>query len=361
MNTIKLTEYGYNEKYETLAKQYDNKYTPARIVAVYQGMYDIATDYGISKAKLRGNYILNNPLEAAIPTVGDFVLVDYQLEGAVSPIYHLLDRKSLLMRRAPEDNKKASQMIGANIDYAFIVTSMNKDFNLGRIERYLTAIYQGGITPVIVLSKSDLCDNEYNYISKVNDIAFGLDIICTSSHTMDGIDKLKALLKKEKTVIFIGSSGVGKSSLLNAVAGSEVMHVNRVREDDDKGRHTTTHRQLIMLDNGCMLIDTPGMREFSLFDAAESVDETFKDIYELTKQCHFSNCSHNKEIKCAVKRAIENGELDENRLIQYNKQKKVDAYYSNKDYIKNKEKSMKKYHEIGKYARKNKSFDGYNY
>ena len=128
-----------------------------------------------------------------------------------------------------------------------------------------------------------MAENEYEFISTVNDIAFGVDVICTSAVTMDGIDKVKAMLQKGKTVIFIGSSGVGKSSLLNAIAGSEIMNVKKIREDDDKGRHTTTHRQLIMLDSGCMLIDTPGMREFSLTDAGTGVDETFSDIYELAK------------------------------------------------------------------------------
>ncbi len=361
MSNLKLTDYGYQEKYRALAAQYDIKLIPARITAVYQGIYEIVTDFGMSKAKLRGNYTLNNVSEESIPTVGDFVMVDYQKDASFSLIYHLIDRFSLLIRRAPEDNKKMNQMIGANIDYAFIVTSMNKDFSPGRIERYLTAIYQGGITPVIILSKSDLAENEYEFISTVNDIAFGVDVICTSAVTMDGIDKVKAMLQKGKTVIFIGSSGVGKSSLLNAIAGSEIMNVKKIREDDDKGRHTTTHRQLIMLDSGCMLIDTPGMREFSLTDAGTGVDETFSDIYELAKECHFSDCSHGKEIKCAVKKAIEEGRLDPERLKQYNKQKKVDSYYSNKDYLKNKEKSMKKYYEIGKDARNKKSYDGYNY
>ncbi len=181
MSNIHLEDYGFNEKYQTLAKQYGQNLTPARITAVYQGIYEIATDFGISKAKLRGNYTLQNPYEESIPTVGDFVMVDYQKDASFSLIHHLIHRSSLLTRKAPEDNKKKNQMIGANIDYAFIVTSMNKDFSLGRIERYLTAIYQGGITPVIILSKSDLADNEHEYISKTSDIAFGLDIICTST------------------------------------------------------------------------------------------------------------------------------------------------------------------------------------
>lgn len=360
MNKIKLENYGYNEKFETLATQYDSRYIPARIVAVYQGLYDIATNHGISKAKLRGNYILNHPAEQDIPTVGDFVMVDFQ-EGATSLIYHLLDRSSLLSRKAPEDNKKQLQMIGANIDYAFIVTSMNKDFNLGRIERYLTAIYQGGITPVIILSKSDLCDNEYEYLNQVNEIAFGVDVFTTSSKTLEGIDEVKAMLKPQKTVIFIGSSGVGKSSLLNAITGENLMYVNTIREDDDKGRHTTTHRQLFILDSGCMIIDTPGMREFSLMDAEDYVDETFSDIAELAAQCHFSNCNHDKEIKCAVKMAIENGDLDPARLRQYNKQKKVDAFQTRREYRRDKEKAMKNYHSAGKAARQKKSYDGYDY
>ena len=360
MNKTNIKNYGYTEKFETLSTQYDSTLTPARITAVFQGMYEIATDNGIGKAKLRGNYILNHPTEEEIPTVGDFVLVDYQ-HGAVSMIHHLLNRSSLLVRKATGVHKRETQMLGANIDYAFIITSMNKDFNVGRIERYLTAIYQGGITPVIVLSKSDLCENPYDHITQLNDVAFGMDVITTSSVNLEGIEQVKALLKPNKTVIFMGSSGVGKSSLLNAIAGETLMHVNTIRDDDDKGRHTTTHRQLIMLENGCMLIDTPGMREFNLHDADEYVDETFSDITELAKQCHFKNCRHDKEIKCAVKQAIDEGTLDADRLKQYNKQKKVDAFYEKRDYIKNKEKAMKGYYDIGKQARKRKRFDGYDY
>ena len=162
MSKTNIKDYGYTEKYKTLSAQYSNDYIPARVTAVFQGLYEIVTENGLSKAKLRGNYIVHHPSEEDIPTVGDFVLVDYQ-KGAVSLIYHLLNRSSILIRKAPEDNKKTSQMLEANIDYAFIITSMNKDFNLARIERYLTAIYQGGITPVIVLSKSDLCDGFMRY------------------------------------------------------------------------------------------------------------------------------------------------------------------------------------------------------
>ena len=359
MQKLKIEDYGYTERFKALAAQCKSSLIPARITAVYQGMYEIVTDEGAGKAKLKGNYMINNPSEDMVPTVGDFVLV-YYVADSTSIIHHLLERNSLLMRKAPADNKKLTQLIGANIDTAFIVTSMNKDFNAGRIERYLTAIYQSGITPVILLSKSDVCENPYEYIAKANDIAMGADVVATSAHSMDGIDQLKSMLKKGKTVIFIGSSGVGKSSLLNAIAEDEIMPVNEIREDDAKGRHTTTHRQLIMLDGGCMLIDTPGMREFTLFDADEFVDETFSDITALARQCHFGDCRHDAEIKCAVKRAIENGELDPDRLKQYNKQKKLDAYADKKAYVRNKEKNMKKYYSIGKEARKRKSYDGYN-
>lgn len=349
-----IEKYGYNDKYKCLASQYSSELIPARIVAVYQGMYDIVTENGITKAKLKGNYVYNMT-EDSVPTVGDFVLVDYH--SSTSIIHHLLDRSSSLVRKAPTDNKKQSQILGANIDIAFIVTSMNKDFNIGRIERYLTAIYQGGITPVIVLSKSDLCENEHEYQAQVSDIAFGVDIVTTSSATLEGIEEINRLLTKGKTVIFMGSSGVGKSSLLNAIAGEALMYVNTIREDDDKGRHTTTHRQLFMLDSGCMIVDTPGMREFSLMDAGDSVDETFRDIHDLASQCHFGDCTHDREIKCAVKEAIENGKLPASRLAQYNKQKKVDAYYTQKDYLSAKISIQKQHGKMAKEIKKQRNTD----
>ncbi len=323
-----MNKFGYNDFYNKQQEKFNIDLVPARITAVFQGQYEIATDFGTSSAVLKGSYSFNED-NYDIPTVGDFVMADYQDNG-VSVIKNIMERKSSLIRKAPNDSSKDTQIIAANIDFAFVVMSLNKDFSTERLIRYTTAIYDGGITPVIILSKSDLVENETEingYIARVNEVVFGTDVLVCSTYTNEGIDEILDFLREGNTYVFLGSSGVGKSSLLNALAGNEMMTVSDIREDDDKGKHTTTHRQLFMLDNGAMIIDTPGMREFGLADADSGLSESFADIEALAQQCYFKDCTHNTEPKCAVKDAIQRGEISEQRLISYNKHKRVEAFF----------------------------------
>ncbi|MEX1307283.1 MAG: ribosome small subunit-dependent GTPase A [Eubacteriales bacterium] len=245
--------------------------------------------------------------------VGDFVVLsDEDAEQGI--IQKVLPRSSLFVRSAAGTTKEA-QAVGANIDTCFITMSLNQDFNLRRLERYLTIAWDSGATPVVVLTKADLSEDLADKQSEVESVALGVDIITTSAKEGEGLSALTPYLQTEKTVVFLGSSGVGKSTLINMILGEARIKTSEVREDDDKGRHTTTARNLIYLDNGCAVIDTPGIREVGV----ESGDtaHSFADIEALAAMCRFSDCGHGSEPGCAVKAAIADGSLDAKRLESY--------------------------------------------
>ena len=209
--------------------------------------------------------------------------------------------------------------MAANFDYVFIMQSLNLDFNPKRLERYLTLAWQSGATPVVLLTKADLVEDYWDFLTQVERVAAGVNIHVVSSHTGYGLNRLNAYLQPGKTVVFLGSSGVGKSSLVNALAGEEIMAVSAIREDDSKGRHTTTHRQLIRLKSGVMIIDTPGMRELGMWDVSEGLADAFSDVEQFLGRCRFSDCKHETEPGCAIRAAIAAGELDIARWESYRK------------------------------------------
>jgi ribosome biogenesis GTPase len=222
------------------------------------------------------------------------------------------------------------QVVAANFDYVFIVSSLNWDFNVNRIMRYLTQARQSGGQPVVILTKADLCPDFDTQMAEVRKIAPNVPIHAVSSHTGFGFDSLSEYLQPGRTLVFLGMSGVGKSSLLNALMSRKVMAVKAIREEDSRGRHTTTHRQLFMLPSGAMVIDTPGMRELGLFDAGEGISAVFADVEELFSQCRFSDCRHKTEPGCAVHAALKNGSLPRERWEQYNSQKKENKFVEDK-------------------------------
>ena len=199
--------------------------------------------------------------------------------------------------------------------------SLNMDFNPKRLERYLTLAWQSGATPVILLTKADLVEDYWDYLTQVERVATGVNTHVVSAHTGYGLNRLNAYLQPGKTVVFLGSSGVGKSSLVNALAGEEIMSVSEIREDDSKGRHTTTHRQLIRLRSGVMIIDTPGMRELGMWDVSEGLSDAFTDVEAFLGKCRFSDCKHETEPGCAIKAAIASGKLELARWESYRKLK----------------------------------------
>lgn len=294
---------------------------PARVTAVYKERYEIVSDYGISYARLKAGIYYNNSSEN-FPTTGDFVLIQYNPSGD-SLIVRTLERKSKFARNdfsghaASYVKTVLEQVVAANFDYVFIMASLNNDFNLKRIERYLTLAWQSGGIPVIVLTKADLVEDFSGQIRSAEKIAMGAGVYAVSAKTGDGTGALSEYLKPRKTIVFLGSSGVGKSSLVNALAGEDIMKVNTIREDDSKGRHTTTHRQLIMLKSGAMIIDTPGMRELGMWDTSSGLVEAFGDVEAFLGKCRFSDCKHQSEPGCAVKEAIASGALPGERWESY--------------------------------------------
>lgn len=313
---------------------------PARITEVHKEMYTIIYDNIEKRARLKGSIFYNDKY-SIYPAVGDFVLVNRNPYGE-DIIHHVLDRKSKFSRY--DSHYEKEQMVAANFDHVFIISSLNHDFNIKRIERYLSIAWESGANPAVILTKSDLVDDIEEYSLQVDNIAMGVPIFYISSVTGEGIEELKEYLKPRETIVFLGSSGVGKSSLVNALSGENVMKVNDIREDDSKGRHTTTHRQLIMLSNGTMIIDTPGMRELALWNIEDGLDTTFSEIEELSRLCRFKDCSHNKEPGCAIKKALLSGELSYDRWNNYIKLQKEARFAARKEQLnlRKKEKLSKK-------------------
>lgn len=315
----KLVALGLNDEIiKEFEEQCDKGYL-GRVVAEYQGVYRVGTKAADILAKVSGKFMNSAMEDSAYPVVGDWVSVDrisnHAGEGIISKVF---SRKSAVTRKVA-GIRAEEQIIATNIDYIFICMSVNKDFNIRRLERYLTIGWNSGAIPVVILTKIDLSENLDQIKHAVANIAIGMDVLYVSSFSGEGIDEIHKYLSGGKTIAFIGSSGVGKSTLINNLLGEEKMAVKNIRQSDHKGKHTTTHRELIVIENSGLVIDTPGMREIQLLDHEEGMDDSFSDIMDLENQCKFSNCKHITEPGCAVKEAIENGTISTERLESYNK------------------------------------------
>lgn len=245
-------------------------------------------------------------------TVGDWLLFDADAPRNSQ----LLSRKSLIKRRAPGHDRQ-EQLIAANLDTAFVVTSCNNDFSLARLERYVAMAHEAGVTPVIILSKIDLTTKASDFAAQAQSISPQLSVVCLDARSPEAIELLRPWCQAGQTVAFLGSSGVGKSTLTNSLAGNEAIATQDVRASDDKGRHTTTGRQLHILPSGCAVLDTPGMREIQLTDVSIGLEETFADLHALKQNCRFNDCAHKTEPGCAVQAAVASGEVDVPRLQRW--------------------------------------------
>lgn len=322
---------------------------PARITAVHKERYELVCEYGETYGRLKTKEYFGG--FEAFPTTGDFTLINYNPNGD-SQIIKTLPRKTFFSRRDPAPGRGA-QAVASNFDYVFIMQSLNQDFNAKRLERYLTLAWRSGAVPVVILTKADLVDEYDSYIRIVENLAAGVSVYAVSSKTGAGISALADYMAPEKTIVFLGSSGVGKSSFVNALAGEDIMAVSGIREADSKGRHTTTHRQLIMLKSGTMIIDTPGMRELGMWDVSGGLGEAFSDVEKYLGKCRFSNCRHQTEPGCAIKEALANGELSRERWASYIKLKTEAKYSDDKvSFLRQKQQRNK---NISKYNKKTKS------
>lgn len=294
-----------------------NEYSIGRVYAQHRNLYKIITEKGEISATLSGKlqYELINKKD--YPVVGDWV--NYEELGHGEGIIHQIQGRKTLICRKVAGVKSEEQALAANIDKIFITMSLNNNFNLRRLERYINIAWDSGATPVILLTKLDLCEDLEDKLLSLDQVALGIDKISVSSLTGEGVEVVRNIIKSDDTVVFIGSSGVGKSTIINKLLEKEVQITKEV-DEYDKGRHTTTHRELFVLPTGGAIIDTPGMRELQLSQG--DVEATFKDIEDLALKCHFSDCKHKSEPNCAVQQAIERGELSEERFISYEKIKK---------------------------------------
>lgn len=350
---MNIKDYGLKEN---LIKKYEGQ-TIARIIATHKDRYEIFCNQGQGYAQIKRGCYYDNP-NSIYPTTGDFVIIKWNPNGD-SMISETLKRESSFSRAASTSDRNHTmhiqheQLVSANFDYVFIMQSLNNNFNLHRIERYLSLTWESGGIPVIILTKSDLVPNAQEYVEQVENIAFGVDVYAISCNTKEGLDNIQKYFSKGNTIVFLGSSGVGKSTLMNTLYGKEIMKTSEIREKDSRGKHTTTSRNLIMLPNGAMIIDTPGMRELGMWNAEAGISETFKDIEELTKMCKFSDCTHTNEPGCKIREAIENGELSEERFEKYLSLKRESEYNTNSaQYLKNKKDKFKEISKINKHHKK---------
>ncbi len=322
---------------------------PARVTAVHRERYQLVSEYGEIYARLKTKEYYMEFEE--FPTTGDFVLIKYNPNGD-SQIIKTLPRKTFFSRLDPTPGR-GEQAVAANFDYVFIMQSLNHDFNEKRLERYMTLAWQSGAVPVIILTKADLVDDYDEYIRKIESVAPGVEVHVLSSQNGYGMEHIEKYLQHGKTVVFLGSSGVGKSSLVNVLAGKEIMDVNGIREDDSKGRHTTTYRQLVKLPSGAMIIDTPGMRGLGMWDVSTGLGEAFQDVEMYLGKCKFADCKHMTEPGCAIKEAIADGRLSQERWKRYCNLKNEARYSDDKaTYMKDK---VKWHKDVAKYNKRMKT------
>jgi ribosome biogenesis GTPase / thiamine phosphate phosphatase len=329
---IPLEELGFGPYFATQLDSLEQTrpgLVPARIAADGAGIYHLLGSQA-RLGELSGR--LRHELSGIDrPAVGDWVAIADDIERAV--IHHALRRRTAMIRRAA-DTDATAQMIAANVDIYCLVTSANRDLNPRRIERYLTAVWESGANPVVVLNTVDLVDDLTPLIQAIGSVALGVPIVEVSALTGVGLDMLREHVRRGTTAGFVGSSGVGKSSLINRLVGHEIQHVNDIREDDARGRHTTTRRELVLLPGGGVLVDTPGMRELGLIEDDGGIDAAFADIAQIAQACRFNDCLHESEPGCAVQAALYVGTLDANRLQSYRKlQREIAAIERRRDPI----------------------------
>ena len=331
---MQLTDLGWNPFFETSFEQYRSmNYSPMRISRENKEQYMAFSEYGELACEVSGRLRFGAGSKADFPAVGDWVAGYVNHDEMKATVHAVLTRKSVFSRKVA-GQVTDEQIVAANVDTVFIVTGLDLNFNLRRIERYLAMAWNSGAMPVIVLNKSDLCTDAESRKLEVELVAPGVDVCTLSAAHNTGIKSLEKYIIPGKTVAFLGSSGVGKSTIINSLLGTDKQRVNEVSELGSRGRHTTTFRELIVLPGGGIVIDTPGMRELQVWGDEEGLKQVFDDIGELSLSCRFKDCSHENEPGCAILQAVEDGTLDPERLESYYKLKKEFSYLANRQDMK---------------------------
>jgi ribosome biogenesis GTPase len=315
---LNIASLGWGETHaDTFQEHADAGLRPGRVAIQHRGAYVLLTEEGEVWASVRGRLRHAAGDGDGVPAVGDWVAYDRPDGAERATIDAILPRRSAF-RRKQAGHETAEQVVAANVDVLFLVTSLNQDLNVRRIERYMTLAWESGADPVVVLTKADLCADVQTAVALVETVTFGVPVHVTSTLTGEGFDALGAHLEGGKTGAAVGSSGVGKSTLINHLAGEERLATQGLR-NDGRGRHTTTHRELIVLPGTGCVIDTPGMREIQLWDSAEGLEKAFEDVESITADCRFSDCAHETEPGCAIRSALADGSLDAERFESYRK------------------------------------------
>lgn len=314
-----LKKLGWSSFFERSLKDYTGCQA-GRVASEHKGFYTVWTAEGELISKPAGKLLYDAADKRDLPAVGDWVAVKPRSTEGAATIYGVLERRSCFLRTAA--GGREAQVVGANIDVVFLVTSLNMDFNPRRLERYLAAAWESGADPVIVLSKADLCERPEQMFQEALRVACGVPVHIVSVPERRGIDQLRQYLMEGRTVAVLGSSGVGKSTLINCFLGMGLQRTAEIRQHDDRGKHTTTTRELILLPGGGLVLDTPGMRELQLWQAESGLDTAFEDVQSIASECRFSDCGHTTEPGCAVRQALAEGRLSEDRFNSYEKLQK---------------------------------------
>ena len=321
-SVVNLSELGWDDAFERAFEALNEQnIVPARVSVLYNHIYRILTPHGEFLAEASGRLRHLAETSSALPAVGDWVSVEPASAELKATIRDILPRRSYFSRKAVRGRKAfqrgKEQVVAANIDVVLLVSGLDNDFNLKRIERYLLAATLSGAKPVIILNKADVRHDVADCVKEVTKIANNAPIHVTSSKINSGLDAIKEYLRVGQTVAFLGSSGVGKSTIINRLLGSDRQKTQAVRAKDHQGRHTTVYRELIVCPEGGLIIDTPGMREIQHWDSDQELDDAFTDVTSLSIDCHFRNCQHRNEPKCAVRKEIDSGRLQASRLAQF--------------------------------------------
>lgn len=326
-----IERYGWSEVLQHQFEPYAaSGLIPGRVVIQQRGRFEVVAKCGELSATLAGKFA-HEAEDGAYPVAGDWVALS-ALPGTGSAIIRdVLPRTGVFVRRAAGPGAPKGQVVAANVDVALLVASLNRDLSVRRIERYLAAAWESGAHPVILLTKADACDDVPTLKAEVEAVALGVPALAVSAVTGEGLDALSELLRPGKTAVLLGSSGVGKSTLVNVLAGEVLMQTRSIREDDARGRHTTTHRELVLLPNGSLILDTPGMRELGLWDADAGIASAFSDVEALAANCRFHDCRHRTEPGCAVLQALSKGTLDPARWESFGKLQRELAFQERKE------------------------------